>query len=69
MDKSNHHNVLLLANTADKAKKVKLLLEEVSLGSIEVPDPYYGGELGFEKVFEMISAACDAIADQINNSQ
>ncbi|MBT8183305.1 MAG: low molecular weight phosphotyrosine protein phosphatase, partial [Eudoraea sp.] len=69
MDRSNYQNMLLLADTTDKVKKVKLLLEEVNLGTKEVPDPYYGGDQGFESVFQMISAACDVIADRINNSQ
>jgi len=41
---------------------VRLLLEEVSLGTSEVPDPYYGGKDGFEKIFTMINDACDAVA-------
>lgn len=69
MDRSNYQNMLLLADTSTKAKKLKLLLEEANLDTLEVPDPYYGGEMGFEKVFHMISAACDVIADRINKSQ
>ncbi len=68
MDKSNYQNMLRLADSPDKAKKVKLLLEEVNLDTTEVPDPYYGGEMGFENVFQLISTACDVIADRINNS-
>jgi len=69
MDRSNYQNILLLADSAYQVKKVKLLLEEASLDSIEVPDPYYGGELGFENVFKMITTACEIIADRLNNSQ
>ena len=43
-------------------EKVRLLLDEVSLPQKEVPDPYYGGTDGFENVFQMISAASQAIA-------
>jgi protein-tyrosine phosphatase len=45
-----------------------LLLEEVEMDIEEVPDPYYGGERGFEDVFKMIEKACDAIAQRLNNS-
>ncbi len=31
----------------------------------EVPDPYYGGELGFELVLDMLEDSCDALLDQI----
>ena len=68
MDSSNYRDILRMANTSDMAKKIKLLLEEADLDIKEVPDPYYGGDQGFENVFQMISAACDAIADRLNNS-
>lgn len=29
--------------------------------NIPVPDPYYGGQEGFEKVFDMLDKACNAI--------
>ena len=28
---------------------------------VDVPDPYYGGEAGFEEVLDMIEAACPQI--------
>jgi len=31
----------------------------------EVPDPYYGGEAGFERVLDMIEAAADGLLAQI----
>jgi len=43
-----------------------LLLDEIFPDeNVDVPDPYYGGSLGFEKVFEMIEEACDKIAKRI----
>lgn len=69
MDKSNYENILRLADTSDKVKKLKLLLEEVNLETKEVPDPYYGGDKGFERVFQMISAACEAISARINTHE
>ena len=30
-----------------------------------MPDPYYGGESGFEDVFELVQAACDGLLEQI----
>lgn len=66
MDRSNFSNVASLASTTEEAQKVKLLLEEVSLGISEVPDPYYGGADGFEDVYQMIDRACEAIAKKLN---
>lgn len=37
-----------------------LLLLSILEPGTEVPDPYYGGEQGFEQVLDMVEAACDA---------
>jgi len=66
MDSSNYANVLALAKSEAHAKKVKLLLEVLNEFPQEVPDPYYGGETGFEKVYQMIDEACDVIARNLN---
>lgn len=66
MDRSNLSNVINLAKTTEEMSKVKLLLDEVNLGIKEVPDPYYGGESGFEDVYQMIDVACEAIAKKLN---
>ncbi|WP_420322836.1 low molecular weight protein-tyrosine-phosphatase [Flagellimonas sp.] len=66
MDRSNFSNIMKLANGIQDEKKVKLLLDEVDFGLTEVPDPYYGGSDGFEKVYEMVDLACEAIAKRLN---
>jgi protein-tyrosine phosphatase len=30
-----------------------------------VPDPYYGGDAGFDTVFSMVDEACEAIAKKL----
>jgi low molecular weight protein-tyrosine phosphatase len=43
-----------------------LLLELApGLGHREVPDPYYGGPEGFERVLDLIEPACEALLEQI----
>ncbi|HKL89995.1 MAG TPA: low molecular weight protein-tyrosine-phosphatase [Allomuricauda sp.] len=66
MDLSNFSDVASLAETKEEASKVKLLLSEVELGIREVPDPYYGGDDGFENVYQMIDSACEAIVKKLN---
>ena len=56
MDQENLKNVLKLAETELDRNKVRLLF-----GSSEVEDPYYGGDLGFEIVFDKIEKACKNI--------
>jgi protein-tyrosine phosphatase len=60
MDKSNLSNVLSLARSENDKKKVDLLLNCSFPGkNLEVPDPYFGGEQGFEDVFQMVYKACE----------
>ena len=61
MDQSNYQDVLELAEEDEHYNKVRLLLEEIGPGPSEVPDPYYGGDQGFEYVFELIDQACEAL--------
>lgn len=62
MDQSNYANVLLLANNQAQRNKVDLILNELNPNQNQkVPDPYYGGQDGFEQVFELLDAATDAI--------
>jgi protein-tyrosine phosphatase len=63
MDKSNMENVLALAATEEHKEKVDLLLNASNPEmNLEVPDPYFGGEQGFEDVFQMVYKACQHIA-------
>jgi protein-tyrosine phosphatase len=34
----------------------------------DVPDPYYGGPEGFERVLDMVEAACFGLLDQVRHS-
>lgn len=69
MDQSNYENVLAL-NDHKPHPKVKLILNEIEPGANhEVPDPYYGGDEGFENVFQMLNEACNIIADKIERNE
>ena len=58
MDRQNLRNVLKLSQTEAERNKVKLLLTNE-----EVEDPYYGGDQGFEIVFDKIEKASKDILD------
>eukprot|EP01089_Gocevia_fonbrunei_P003734 TRINITY_DN13690_c0_g1_i1.p1 TRINITY_DN13690_c0_g1~~TRINITY_DN13690_c0_g1_i1.p1 ORF type:complete len:152 (-),score=27.17 TRINITY_DN13690_c0_g1_i1:39-494(-) len=69
MDRSNYSNVLRLAPNSEAKKKVKLILNESSPGEDkEVPDPYYGGDKGFENVYNMLDLACDKIVESFKSA-
>lgn len=66
MDESNYRNVISLARNENDKNKVKFILNEIYPNqNHEVPDPYYGGEQGFENVYKMLDEACSIIADKL----
>lgn len=51
---------------AEHAHKLRLFMEFApDWGSDEVPDPYYGGVTGFERVFDMVEAAALGLIEDI----
>ena len=62
MDKSNYQNIISLATRDEDVDKVKMILNESQPDkNYSVPDPYYGGETGFEDVYKMLNQACDSV--------
>ena len=58
MDKANYQDLQSI-KPANASAKLELFLKEYgSLGENEVPDPYYGGEQGFEHVLDLLEDAC-----------
>ena len=59
MDWENYHNLLHIAgDLLESRDNVKLLLQySEKFDEDEVPDPYYGGAKGFERVLDMIEDA------------
>ncbi len=63
MDEQNKIDVLSLARNENDKSKVKLMLSELPNSSHKsVPDPYFGGEEGFQLVFDLLSQACENVA-------
>ncbi|MBT8204065.1 MAG: low molecular weight phosphotyrosine protein phosphatase [Eudoraea sp.] len=65
MDQSNYQDVLELAQRESHIRKVRLILEETNLDYEEVPDPYYGGESGFDHVYQLLDNACNVLAERL----
>lgn len=69
MDNSNYQNIIALAENSQQKEKIKLILNESFPDkNLDVPDPYYGGDKGFENVYNMLDNACEIIAKRINTS-
>ena len=45
--------------------ELDLLLRRGGLAEHEVPDPYYGGSDGFERVLDLVESACERLIEQI----
>jgi protein-tyrosine phosphatase len=70
MDSENHSDILYLASNEEEKEKVKLILNEISPGTnLSVPDPWFGGESDFEKVFQLLDKACDIIVANLEFEQ
>ncbi|MBN4070733.1 low molecular weight phosphotyrosine protein phosphatase [Olleya sp. AH-315-F22] len=68
MDSENYNNIISLARNSQDRAKVKLILNELNDSSIvDVPDPYYGGEQGFENVYKLLEKACENIVVKLLN--
>jgi protein-tyrosine phosphatase len=52
-------------------EKVRLLREfdPADHGELDVPDPYYGGDAGFEEVLDLVRAACEGLLEQIREGE
>jgi len=62
MDDSNLENVLKLARDANDRGKVKMLLNELyPREDMSVPDPYFGGQQGFEHVFDLLQRSAEKV--------
>lgn len=68
MDKSNYYDILSLDPKGIYKHKVKLMCDfALKHQDKEVPDPYYGGETGFEYVIDLLLDACEELLKQIKN--
>lgn len=68
MDSSNYSNVIHLARNEDDKNKVEMILNRIEADSYRsVPDPYFGGEEGFEHVFQLLDKACEEIIKSLQS--
>ena len=68
MDKDNLNAVksLIKDHTFPINSKIKLILSYSKKSQLdEVPDPYYGGQNGFERVLDLLDEAIDELIDSL----
>ena len=66
MDRDNHR---LLVEQADAAyhERISLFLDFADVSEQEVPDPYYGGSAGFERVLDLVEEASRALLETLRS--
>jgi protein-tyrosine phosphatase len=68
MDNSNYNNILRLSRDQNDIRKVELFLNLSNPNQdLDVPDPYYGGEQGFEDVYQLLNSACEAFLTKLEH--
>ena len=68
MDRQNLADLRALAPDGTAAGKLRLFREfdpAAVASELDVPDPYYGGERGFEDVLDMVERACDGLIAEL----
>ena len=66
MDNTNYDDVVSLAKTQEQKQKVELILDAIFPNeNVDVPDPYYGLQNGFDMVWEMLDEATDVISKRL----
>tara|TARA_Y100000589_G_scaffold285961_1_gene285822 strand:+ start:590 stop:1075 length:486 start_codon:yes stop_codon:yes gene_type:complete len=68
MDDSNYNNVMSLKNrekSSDLCKVIKIQEFASSFKEKEVPDPYFGGEEGFDYVLDILTDSISGFLDHI----
>ncbi len=65
MDRSNRDALQELAPDAAARDKISLLLSWSDSGEADVPDPYFGGPSGFERVIDLCEQACASLLSSL----
>jgi protein-tyrosine phosphatase len=73
MDGSNQHALRQMAPDQEACEKVRLLREfdpaSAAGQDLDVPDPYYDSQRGFEIVLDQVQAACEGLLAQVRFSE
>lgn len=70
MDRDNYSGILYLDPAQDHGDRVKMMCDFASNHpDKEVPDPYYGGDAGFDYVIGLLDDACSGLLSQVRRDQ
>ncbi len=70
MDRDNYRNILALDATGKYKDKVRLMCDFCQKYDLkEVPDPYYGGPEGFDRVIDLLHDAQAGLLEYVINQE
>jgi len=71
MDEQNAEDLARMARDSDQLAKIRLMREfdPKANGETDVPDPYYSGIDGFERVYEIIERSVRGLLEALENSE
>jgi len=70
MDRQNIRDIKAMARNENDLNKIFLMTDFCQkLRSDSVPDPYYGGSVGFELVLDILEDACAGLITKIRNEE
>jgi protein-tyrosine phosphatase len=67
MDRQNLHDLTLLRPAASTAR-LRLFMEYAPDSCLEVPDPYYGDESGFERILDLTTLAARGLVAELRKT-
>ena len=69
MDRDNERAIRKLAQSPSQEDKIKLMREfdPAADGELDVPDPYYGGQQGFEQTYEIVFRSVEHLFRQLES--
>lgn len=67
MDDQNMHQLNRLAKTPENQSKLYKITDFCQKTDVQnIPDPYYGGDKGFEYVIDLLEDACEGLYNKLN---
>jgi protein-tyrosine phosphatase len=67
LDAGHERALRAMARTDADRVKIRMLrsYDPAAAADLDVPDPYFGGELGFEHVLDLVEAACAGLLAEV----
>lgn len=70
MDEQNYDSLRSKADTIEEVEKIHRMTEyNRKFQPTHIPDPYYGGDQGFENVIDLLEDACEGLYNELNKTE